>query len=358
MPVDEQAARELAQRLRALRLSTFDGLAVKQSQLAGALRVSVALISSWEKESAPVTPGEPHLRRYAQFFASRRSLQDGRPRLLPDGELTVEEAAVRQGIEDDLVRLRALAVGAPADANTNRLRASHGASPWRFPVGQAITIVSAHLPTELLANVPSADKFDPDYVEAYRYADLDSVIELHGHLRAVNPDNTVKIKVPEELVDDDRSTHLVLLGGVDWNKMTRQVINRIGVPVRQTARTESTDLGAFQVVGSEQLFEPTFDADGVLADDVAHFVRAPNPFNRERTLTICNALYALGVYGVVRALTDAQFRDRNAQHLADRFPNARTFSIVCHVPIVAGAIKVPDWTEADIRLHEWPEAHR
>jgi len=363
MAVDEEAARELAARLRELRNTEFPDVRVKQSQLKVAFGVSEALISSWERLSAPVTPPEAHLLKYARFFATPRSLNNGHPRLLADEELTGEEHERRQAIHDELIGLRYTALGlAPVggpDPNANLLRASDGATPWRFPVGEAITMVSARLPAELLADLPSSDKFDPDYVESYRYADLDSVIELHGHIRAVNPDNLVKIRVPEELVDDDRSTHLVLLGGVDWNQMTRQLIGRIGVPVRQVRRKAETDRGAFETLDTRERFEPFFDDAGSLTDDVAHFVRAPNPFNRERTLTICNALYALGVYGVVRALTDARFRDRNAQYLAGRFAEESTFSILCHVPILAGAIKVPDWTEAGNRLlHEWPEAYR
>jgi hypothetical protein len=264
----------------------------------------------------------------------------------------------RRDLESELLDMRSAALGLPTEPgkHTNRLRGSVGANPWRFPVDEDITIVSAKLPQELLAKVPSSDRFDPDYVESYRYADLDSMIELHGHIRAINPDNLVRLKIPEELADDDRSTHLVLLGGVDWNPMTGAIMRRVGVPIRQAERARQEDRGAFEVIGADLVFVPQLDDSGALVDDVAHFLRAPNPFNRGRTVTICNALYGLGVYGVVRALTDARFRDRNAEYLAQRFKDRETFSILCHVPILAGGITVPDWTEAGNRLHEWPEA--
>jgi transcriptional regulator with XRE-family HTH domain len=358
MVIDDDAARLLAGRLRDLRLSGFPGIQVKQSQLAVAVGVSIPLISSWEKLDRPATPGAEYLAKYARFFASDRSLNDGHPVLPSDDELTGDEGDRRRALEDDLMDLRAAALGLPirpADGQPNRLRASIGSRPWRFPPDQDITIVCARLPQALLENVPSSNQFDPDFVEAYRYADLDSLIELHGHIRAVNPDNTVRLRVPAELVDDDRSTHLVLLGGVDWNLTTRAIMPRVGVPIRQTNRPTAADRGAFEVVGTDQIFEPSLDQTGGLTDDVALFLRAPNPFNRERTVTICNALYALGVYGVVRALTDGRFRNRNAEFLAQRFADRETFSILCHVPILAGAIKVPDWTEAGTRLYEWPE---
>jgi hypothetical protein len=360
MAGDPEAGRDLARRLRSLRQVAWPGVRVKQGQVAVALKASVPLISSWERSDKVTTPPEGRLRDYARFFATVRSLDDGHPHLLPDDDLTTEERELRRALEGELIGLRVTALGLAADTGdgeyANRLRASVGATPWRFPVGDPITIVPARLPKELLARVPSSDPVDPDYVESYRYGDLDSIFELHGHLRAVNPDNLVKIKLADELLDDDRSTHLVLLGGVDWNRMTRQIVGRLGVPIRQTARDTPADSGGFAIAGTDKIFEPSFDEAGALTEDVACFVRAPNPYNRASTLTICNAQYALGVYGVVRALTDAQFRDRNAEYLRSRFARSDVLSILCHVRILAGAITVPDWTLAENRLHEWPEA--
>jgi hypothetical protein len=354
----EEAARELARRLRLLRQSGLPGRALSQRELGVALDVVVSLISSWENAKKPVTPPDSRIQQYARFFASPRSYNDGHPRLLGDEELAEEEHVVRLEREAELLALAASARGqvvrtAPT-GYTNSLRAAAGAKPWRFAVGEVITIVPAALPAERLALVPSSSRFNPDYIESYQYADLDSVIELQGHLRAVNPDNLVQIKVSRDLLDDDRTGHLVLLGGVDWNDMTRQIHDRLGVPVRQVGRPTDADRGAFEIVDGP-VHVPTLDDDDQLTEDVAHFVRARNPFNRERTLTICNALYPLGVYGVIRALTDARFRDRNAQYLARRFGDSEVFSILCRVHMIAGAVTVPDWTWAASRLHEWPE---
>jgi hypothetical protein len=333
---------------------------VKQSQIAVALKASVPLISSWERSDKPTTPPEGRIRDYARFFATQRSLDAGHPRLLADDDLTPEEQDRRSALEAGLLGLRVAALGlVPATGNdefTNRLRASAGAAPWRFPAGDPVTIVPAKLPEKLLARVPSSDPDDPDYVKSYRYGDLDSILELHGHLRAVNPDSLVKMKLADELQDDDRSGHLVLLGGVDWNDMTRAIVGQLGVPIEQVGRGDPSESGGFAVTGTPMVFKPSFSQRGVLTGDIAYFVRAPNPYNTERTLTICNAQYALGVYGVVRALTAAQFRDRNAVYLARRFAGSDVMSILCHVRIVAGAITVPDWTLPDNRLHEWPEA--
>ena len=91
-------------------------------------------------------------------------------------------------------------------------------------------------------------------------------------------------------------------------------------------------------------------------EDVAQFLRAPNPYNRRRTLTFFNGMFSRGSYEIVRALTDSKIQERNAAYLSHRFRNVDTYSIVCRVKIVASEVVVPDWTVSEIRLHEWPEA--
>ena len=46
------------------------------------------------------------------------------------------------------------------------------------------------------------------------YADLDSLVELFGHLRATNPQADVRFARPDLLRDDDMQNHLVVLGNI------------------------------------------------------------------------------------------------------------------------------------------------
>jgi transcriptional regulator with XRE-family HTH domain len=346
----------LARRLRELREGGLFGARVTQSALAKALGATGQLISSWERIEAPTTPPAERLRGYARFFATPHSLDGGHPRLLADDELGTTDLTLLTTLENELLGMRAAALGLAANSHLiNQLRASAGTAPLRFPPGEDITIVSAQLPADRWP-VPTRP-VDPDYVESYQYADLDSLIELFGHIRAVNPVNQVSIRVPEKLLDDDRSGHLVLLGGVDWNGLVSRMYRRVGVPLRQRSRATDADPGGFEI-GVEPPFEvlaPTLEEEDEFTD-VGHFLQAPNPYNTKRTLTIFNASYALGVYGMVRALTDARLRDRNAAYLATRFAQSNVSSILCHVQIIAGGIRVPDWDLPETRLHEWPEA--
>ena len=224
-----------------------------------------------------------------------------------------------------------------------------------------MTIVCAQLPQDLRAHLTYADPESADFVSLYTYADPDALIELFGHIRAVNPRTQVSFHTTEELTADHYTTHLVLLGGVDWNTVTRDVIERVDLPVEQVARDDDapiSDPGGFRVRsnGGTKLFPPLLDSKGHLLEDVAHFYRGVSPFNRKRTVTVCNGMYGRGTLGAVRALTDARFRDRNREYVRKRFGDAGSFSIISRVPVVDGKGLTPDWTLAENRLHEWPEA--
>jgi hypothetical protein len=197
-------------------------------------------------------------------------------------------------------------------------------------------------------------------MELSRYSDLDALLELHGHIRALNPGNNVYVRTGSlTLTPDEYTSHLVLLGGVDWNQVTAEVLRRIDLPIQQHRRQNDDDTEGFEVVqhGAREIFRPALRKAGqrwILEEDVAHFYRSPNPFNRKRTVSICNGMYSRGTLGAVRALTDARFRDRNNAYVLERFAGHDTFSIISRVQVLMGSVVTPDWTSPDFLLHEWP----
>lgn len=347
--------RALALRLRALREERWPDVDITQAQLAEALgdgrALSVPLISSWETAHNPKAPPLRRLEAYALFFATERSVEREPFHLVALADLTPEERAYRDELLAELTALReAVLVGGQPGGGTP-------GGIWRFPAGQDITIVCARLPDEMRARMPFTDPTDPDHVDLYDYADLDALVELYGHVRSVNPNNQVNYRTSDALTQDDYTSHLVLLGGVDWNEATRDLFRRVNIPVDQIARDTPGDVGGFRVDGIEELFKPKLLPGGSrpeLLEDVALFLRGPSPYNQKRTLTICNGMFGSGTLGAVRALTDVRFRDRNEGHVAQRFAQQDTFSIITRVPIVYGRVVTPDWTIPDTLRHEWP----
>jgi len=350
-----QAVR-LAKRLRGLRESVEPNLT--QAQLARALsgeaRVAVATISSWESASNPKLPPAERLRTYAQLFCTDRSF-DGDPHLVPERELTPEErerfVELTEELQDlrDAVRVQGSPLGSPAG----------GSYTWDFESGR-ITIICPEAPSEALPSLASEE--DPNYTRMYRYADLDALIELFGHLRASNPDLSVAHRLPSEVVADDLSGHLVLLGGVGWNVITRRLLTTLSeMPI---AQFEASDVKTGEIFRASEPgggagvteFRPQWDedegGDRRLVEDVALLARLRNPFNHNRTITICNGIHSRGVLGAVRCLTDVAVREQNEAYLSARFPEG-SFALLMRVPVLNGEAISPDLEIADTRLYEW-----
>jgi transcriptional regulator with XRE-family HTH domain len=372
----------LARRLRALREEHWPDMKVTQAQLARALGssgkpVSVPLISSWESRRNPTVLPAFRLQDYATFFATPRSLEGENGRLLRLEEMTEEEQAARHQLAQELTRLRddAAASGDPAldelaisglaargRTTPEEIARSLRSGPWHFADGQPVTIVCAQLPQDMLDQIPYASRDNPQYIEMYEYSDLDALFELYGHLRAANPTSQINLRPAPQLQRDHYADHLVALGGVDWNRATRRVSDRLQIPVRQVPDWDAPE-GAYIEVSEEDgrkvPYRPVLDkVDGqeTLREDIALFARAVNPYNQKRTVTICTGMYSAGGYGIVRALTDINFRDRNAEYLRERFASAGAYCILTRVIVENGEALTPDWTLADTRLFEWPRS--
>jgi hypothetical protein len=349
------AALELAARLKELRETKFAGVRITQRALGKVFRgskpLSAPLISSWEKGTA--VPAKRWIAAYATFFATDRSVEGGSFRLLRQDELTEGEQSARTALERELLSLRAQIAG-PAPDFASALR-----GPWHFGDGNQVSIVCAEIPP-VLRN-PDATPTHPTlpYGELYSYGSIDALFEVHGHIRAANPHSEVRVFNFKELESDDLAAHLVIIGGPDWNDLARRVPQLVpDFPVRQVSDEEDPRRAYFEVPTGNGVAKhgPVLSDDDELIWDVGLFLRAPNPANRKRTLTVCTGMYSLGTWAVVRALTDVKFRDRNADYLNERFSGDEAFSVLMRILVLNGHEAVtPDWTVPDNRLFEWPE---
>ena len=225
---------------------------------------------------------------------------------------------------------------------------------FQFDAGPVIVICPT-APNELQG--PLADEQDPNFTRMRQYGDLDALIELYGHLRAENPTLDVFHRLTSDVVSDDFSSHVILLGGIGWNKVTRRFQSAISqVPITQTA---VDDLRAENLPRRRRReasdFYPEYEdlGDGKeLIADVGYIARLRNPFKISRTLTICNGIHSRGVFGAVRCLTDASVREENEKYLADRFPDGE-FAMLLRVPVVTNETLSPDLQNPYARLYEW-----
>jgi hypothetical protein len=347
------AALQLALRLKQLRQQSPR---LTQKKLADALSaeesLSSATVSSWESLKAPKLPPEYRIHAYARFFATPRSTLAKQPKLFSVSELSQEEKKAYERLDAELLRLRSAASGGSPEEDLVFTRS------WLFRDGGLITIVCAELPHEIIGQF--GDPHDPNYTELQKYADIDALVELFGHIRSENPTATVHFRISRDVKTDDLTGHLVLLGGVVWNDIAGRLSEMAKLPVRQVddPPLESGEIFVADVEGQETRFWPKWaDEDGkkVLIEDVGLLARVPNPLNASSTLTICNGIHSRGVYGAVRTLTDLKLREGNERYMSTNFGGARSFAILMSVKVIRNEVTTPDFNSPDVVLYKWAE---
>jgi len=341
------AAVELALRLRKLRESTWPDRTLSRAELAEALTksgepVKAVTIASWENLKSPKVPPIARISAYAQFFATHRTVDAGLC-LVPKRDLTPPEMAEFERLRRELLELR-------EGASETAQRRS-----WQLPDPGPANIVCSQLPADELS--PLADPANANYTELLRYADLDALVELHGHIRAENPAMDVFFRASTAVKPDDLTSHLILVGGIAWNEITARLSEMVRLPVRQISDLSLLESGEFFVTeegGKERRFLPKWrDGDTVLDEDVGLLARVPNPLNSGSTLTICNGIHSRGVYGAVRSLTHDKLREANERYIATHFGSSRSFIILMSVKVIEGETMTPDFNSPGVVLRQW-----
>jgi transcriptional regulator with XRE-family HTH domain len=340
-----QEAITLARRLRELR----ERARLTQSELGQALgdaegALSPAAISMWENPTSGRLPRPSRLEAYARLFCTSRSFEGG-ARMLGIDELTAQERHRLEELERELLGLRdnvLLREEAPSSGEAQ--------SMWHFPDGSRITLVCYRLPPE--RRPPSANPGSLNYVRLAEFADLDTLVDIYGAIRAYNPTSRVVIMAAEDLRQRDVANHLVLIGGLTW-KIASPWFSRIfPIPIEAG---DPGDRGAIVVRdrdGGEREFTYTL-VDDELVEDVGFFARGENPAAPRRTLTICGGITTRGVRGAARCFIDWEMRERNEQYLKPQFPDGSTYCIVMRVPVVNQDPLTPDLSKEENRLFEW-----
>jgi hypothetical protein len=300
--------------LRDLRESTWPGRELTQAQLAKAF--------SSEGRVARSLEGEPHL--------------------ISEDQLTKVDLDRFRDLESKL-----LALLYPENRKTRR--------SFQFDAGPVIVICPTAPPD---VQGPLADEQDPNFIKMRQYGDIDALIELYGHLRAENPNLEIFHRTTTAVVADDFSSHVVLLGGIGWNKVTarfQRATSQANIEQAPVGHLEGGDIFKVQAPGGPQSFYSEYEdlGDGKeLIADVGYIARLRNPFQHSRTLTICNGIHSRGVFGAVRCLTDTRVRAGNEKYLAERFPNGE-FAILLRIPVVENQTLSPDLQDPSARLYEW-----
>jgi hypothetical protein len=344
-------AYRLADRLRELRERA--PVRLTQGDLGKALggandQLSPTTISMWENPASGRIVPRSRLEAYARLFCTQRSFEGGEVHMVDVAELTAAERDRMQELRRELLTLRDSAVSREVGVSSGKAQ-----SMWHFPDGSRITLVSYRMPPD--RRPKSADPSELDYVRFSDLADLDSLIDIYGAVRAYNPTSRVVITAAQDLTQRDVANHLVLIGGRTWQAVAPWLSGIFPVPVELEDPAERGAIVVHDPELGEREFKYTL-VNGQLVEDVGLFARGENPSAPRRTLTICGGITTRGVRGAARCFIDGEMREHNERYLIPRFPHGSTYCIVMKVPVVNLDPLTPDLSKEDNRLFEWCDA--
>ncbi|MEP7021253.1 MAG: helix-turn-helix transcriptional regulator [Pseudonocardiales bacterium] len=366
-----QAEFRLASRLRDLRESA----GMRQRELARVIGVSVASISSYESRTAPKPPTEDRIRAYARVFGPR-----------VDGEPEAASSSAISTLTAELTELRQLAL---RPAETVPDVGALGGRFWYFSHdGQPITIISSPMPLERLEGIDYARPTHPNAIASLANADIDSVVELFGHIRAENPRADVHFTTADRVDADDLTGHVVVLGPSGppqarlTNTRTGWFTERMNLPVRvglppggdpefdgwfevSVDANGVPEYGGHRVETHQPQWQEEVDAEGTtqrafvdglpqLVYDLALIARRPNPLNSSAKITVCFGVFTRGTYGAVRAFTDVALRQANEAYVRERFTDQDDFWMVIRVPVYSELTVTANLARPYSRIVEWP----
>jgi hypothetical protein len=269
--------------------------------------------------------------------------------MLSDADLTVQERDRMKELTQELLDLRKTA--APAGKSPSSGEAQ---SIWHFPDGSRITLVCSRVPSD--RQRPQRDAGDLNYVRFADLADLDTLIDIHGAIRACNPTSRVVIKAAQDLTKQDVTNHLVLIGGLAWSKVTPWFGRIFNIPIQAGDPADRNAIVVRNADGEEDEF--TYELEnGQLVEDVGFLVHGENPSAPRRMLIICGGITTLGVHGSALCFIDWEMQERNDQYRKGRFSGKSTYCVVMKVPVVNNDPLAPDLSRKENRLFEWPSAN-
>jgi hypothetical protein len=263
----------------------------------------------------------------------------------PQGEATALAGDLTGTTAHDDSQLRRVS----ADQAPSGSTASHQPM-WEFPDGSRIVLVSLRLPED--RRPPSANPKNLNYVRLAELADLDTVIDIHGAVRAHNPASQVVITAAQDLTQHDVANHLVLIGGYAWEEVASWFSRIFPMPV---VFWDPLEHGAIKVrlpEGGEREFKHTLIGEEIV-EDVGFLAFGKNPSAPRRKLIVCGGITTRGVHGAALCFIDMEMREGNERYLRSRFSGDATSCVVMRVPIMNNDPLTPDLSKPENRLFEW-----
>ena len=243
-------------------------------------------------------------------------------------ELRRELHRLRDEADQEARRERSVA---PAAAPRNEM--------WAHDRSDDIMVVTSEVAEDRLPE--NARPRNVNYSRLARYGNIDAFFELYVRLAAMGYQNRHHRSANDRGIDLEQT--LVLIGGPGWNRLTRNYLQLLDLPVRQQAAPFGKP--EFFVTSDGEELRPRVadfaDGEQELVEDIGLFVRARNPANPHTDVTICTGCFTAGTLAAVRAFTNQDVADANIEVVKSKVGRITDFFVLFRVPVVNGRVPAP-----------------
>ncbi len=217
---------------------------------------------------------------------------------------------------------------------------------WGLRADQSVTLVFPELPEHERPKFASAS--NPDHIRLHRFADLDSLFELKAFFTRQFPGISVQEFTWQDVPDSALIEDIIVVGGIAYNPFMADAMDRLDSPFRQLA-APAGEPDALVARSSNEEYRPEHSAGGSVTADFGFFAKAPNPFNRDRSMVLINGVLTHGVLGAAKCFSDLEAGPRNCESVLDTLDNRPPqFAVLVRVAVLANRVKVPELDRGDL----------
>ena len=213
---------------------------------------------------------------------------------------------------------------------------------WGFNESDCVYIVCPELEEPEKRQKPEAEEF----LRLGKFGDIDSLVVVYTSLSKLYPQLNIKFCTGEEFDQQQGNPYaenLILLGGPDYNKITRLFMKH--TPFRFAKKKGTTVL---KNKTNNKFFQAKFVRSGgnETVTDYGFFFKIPNPRNEQKKLIMINGIHTYSVYGAAKCFsvydeTETNILRDNCKKVINEFGNDPNFAVLLEVKSINNIIGIP-----------------
>jgi hypothetical protein len=164
--------------------------------------------------------------------------------------------------------------------------------------------------------------------------------QVLGALHTLNAQN-YKILPSHNFPGDRLQGNLILIGGPDANEITEKVVERLSM--RLKFGDPNSHIISITDSSNGKIYIPKRNASNIAVEDYGVIVKAPNPFNPEKTVILLAGSFGHGTHGAATVLA--------SEYLLNQISIAaegKSFEAIVHTDVVN------DWPQTPTLIQVYP----